>query len=132
MPPKTKSLSVPEAAQPRYNEITALTDDEQKLVEQYYQIGNQVTKFEQQLRHQQQQDSQRELQLTQINQSLLQAQNKHQVLTEQHQQAVVLQQAIEPQVSDAKLQLEVFDEQIHIVDEAFDVFGFGRFVGRGF
>lgn len=45
MPPKTKSLSVPEAAQPRYNEITALTDAlcREKLNEEYAQLCREMT-----------------------------------------------------------------------------------------
>ena len=45
MPPKTKSLSVPEAAQPRYNEITALTDAlcREKLNEEYAQLCHEMT-----------------------------------------------------------------------------------------
>ncbi|QIR14231.1 chromosome segregation protein SMC [Shewanella aestuarii] len=101
-------------------QIAVLTDEEQKLVAHYYQAGNQVTKFEQQLKHQQQQDSQREQQLTLLNQSLLEAKQKHQQLIEQHQLAVEAQQKLQPQVSELILQLEVLDEQIHIVDEACD------------
>jgi hypothetical protein len=45
MPPKTKSLSVPEAAQPRYNEITALTDAlcREKLNDEYAQLCREMT-----------------------------------------------------------------------------------------
>ena len=45
MPPKTKSLSVPEAIQTRYAEITALTDALclEKLNEEYAQICREMT-----------------------------------------------------------------------------------------
>jgi hypothetical protein len=45
MPPKTKSLSVPEAMQARYAEITALTDALclEKLNEEYTQICREMT-----------------------------------------------------------------------------------------
>jgi hypothetical protein len=45
MPPKTKNLSVPEAAQPRYNEITALTDAlcREKLNDEYAQLCREMT-----------------------------------------------------------------------------------------
>jgi hypothetical protein len=45
MPPKTKNLSVPEAMQPRYNEITALTDAlcREKLDGEYAQLCREMT-----------------------------------------------------------------------------------------
>ncbi len=45
MPPKTKSLSVPEAMQARYAEITALTDALclEKLNEEYAQVCREMT-----------------------------------------------------------------------------------------
>ena len=45
MPPITKSLSVPEAMQPRYNEITALTDAlcQEKLNDEYAQLCREMT-----------------------------------------------------------------------------------------
>jgi hypothetical protein len=45
MPPKTKSLSVPESMQSRYDEITALTDAlcSEKLNEEYTQLCRQMT-----------------------------------------------------------------------------------------
>ena len=45
MPPKTKSLSVPEAMQPHYNEITALTDAlcREKLNDEYSRLCREMT-----------------------------------------------------------------------------------------
>lgn len=45
MSPKTRSLSVPEAMQPRHNEITALTDAlcQEKLNEEYAQLCREMT-----------------------------------------------------------------------------------------
>lgn len=45
MSPKTRSLSVPEAMQPRHNEITALTDAlcQEKLNEEYAQLCREIT-----------------------------------------------------------------------------------------
>ena len=45
MPPKTKSLSVPETMRPRYEEITALTDAlcREKLNDEYAQVCREMT-----------------------------------------------------------------------------------------
>ena len=45
MPPKTKSLTVPEAMQSRYDEISALTDAlcHEKLNEEYAQVCREMT-----------------------------------------------------------------------------------------
>ncbi|WP_434929076.1 chromosome segregation protein SMC [Shewanella sp. HL-SH2] len=101
-------------------QINGLTDTEQKLVEQYYQAGNEVAKFEQQLKHQQLQDSQREQEMLVIQQRLDDA-----VLKQQQYELVLAaglnkQSALMPELEEAKIQFEMLDEQVHQVDESSD------------
>jgi chromosome segregation protein len=101
-------------------QINGLTDVEQKLVEQYYQAGNQVAKFEQQLKHQQQQDSQREQELLLIQQRLDEAVLKQQQYELELAAGLNQQSALMPALEEAKIQFEMLDEQVHQVDESSD------------
>lgn len=101
-------------------QINSLTDVEQKLVEQYYQAGNEVAKFEQQLKHQQLQDSQREQELLVIQQRLDETVLKQQQYELALAAGLNQQSALMPELDEAKIQFEMLDEQVHQVDESSD------------
>ena len=101
-------------------QLNDLTDSEQKLVEQYYLAGNEVTKLEQQLKHQQLQDSQREQERLAIQQRIDEAKLKHQQFELTLNQVLLQQSSLAPQQHEVTMQFEILDEQVHQVDENSD------------
>jgi len=85
-------------------QLNDLTDSEQKLVEQYYLAGNEVTKLEQQLKHQQLQDSQREQERLAIQQRIDEAKLKHQQFELTLNQVLLQQSSLAPQQHEVTFQ----------------------------
>ena len=101
-------------------QLNELIDSEQKLVEQYYLAGNEIAKFEQQLKHQQLQDSQREQEQLAIQQRIDEAKLKYQQYEQTLNQALQQQSSLAPQQDEVRMQFEILDEQVHQVDENSD------------
>ncbi|WP_025819765.1 AAA family ATPase [Shewanella marina] len=91
-----------------------LTSQEQQKVEGYYQTNTDIAKLEQQLTHQQQQDSQTETQLQTIAEQLQQLKQK-QADNQQHiEQAERLKSPLTQECEMLALQLEQLHEQVEI------------------
>jgi chromosome segregation protein len=101
-------------------QLNELIDSEQKLVEQYYLAGNEIAKFEQQLKHQQLQDSQREQEQLAIQQRIDEAKLKYQQYEQTLNQALQQQSSLAPQQDEVTMQFEILDEQVHQMDENSD------------
>ncbi|MGB6135131.1 MAG: AAA family ATPase, partial [Shewanella sp.] len=101
-------------------QLEELSDTEHKLVEQYYLTGNNITKFEQQLKHQQQQDTQLQQQMSALQQQIATGERAIANLNEHYQQLVAQADALAPQTEQIQAELDLIDEQLSIVEDACD------------
>ena len=101
-------------------QLAELSDAEHKLVEQYYLTGNNITKLEQQLKHQQQQDSQLQQQITTLQQQLAAGDLAIANLNDNYQLLVAQADGLTPQCEQAQVELELIDEQLLVVEDACD------------
>lgn len=101
-------------------QLEELSDAEHKLVEQYYLAGNNITKFEQQLKHQQQQDTQLQQQISALQQQIATGERTIANLNDSYQQLVTQADDLAPQTEQAQSELDLIDEQLSIVEDACD------------
>ncbi|GGQ20779.1 chromosome segregation protein SMC [Shewanella litoralis] len=101
-------------------QLAELSDAEHKLVEHYYLTGNNITKLEQQLKHQQQQDSQLQQQISALQHQLDAGELAIASLSDSYQALVAQADALTPQCEQAQDALALIDEQLSVVEEACD------------
>ncbi|WP_153915645.1 chromosome segregation protein SMC [Shewanella sp. TC10] len=99
-------------------QLADLSDSEQNLVTQFYQAGTEIAKLEQQLKHQQQQDSQLEKQLQEFISQQKLATEELQTLTIQEQQFKAEVAQLTPSLALSEDELQIIDEQLHDIDES--------------
>ncbi|MCL1066374.1 chromosome segregation protein SMC [Shewanella olleyana] len=99
-------------------QLADLSDSEQNLVTQFYQAGTEIAKLEQQLKHQQQQDSQLEKQLQELISQQQAANEELQTLTLQEQQLKSELAKLTPTLALSEDELQIIDEQLHDIDES--------------
>ncbi len=99
------------------SQLADLSDSEQNLVAQFYQAGTELAKLEQQLKHQQQQDSQLEKQLQDIINQQGVAAEELQALTVQEKQLTHHVAELMPALELGENELQTIDEQLQDVDE---------------
>ncbi|WP_144209212.1 chromosome segregation protein SMC [Shewanella donghaensis] len=98
-------------------QLAELSESEQKLVAEFYQAGTEIAKLEQQLKHQQQQDNQLELQLKELVSKQKISSDALQDLTVQEQQLSLALEQGKPELADAEQELSIIDEQLQDVEE---------------
>ncbi|WP_394130939.1 AAA family ATPase [Shewanella maritima] len=98
-------------------QLTELTQSEHTLVEQYYACGSECSRIEQQLAHQQQQDSALAHKLTSITQKIQVVEESQQQLTVQLDEMISQLAQIEPQLNQINDEIEIADQQVHLLDE---------------
>ncbi|MBR9726968.1 chromosome segregation protein SMC [Shewanella intestini] len=98
-------------------QLSELINAEQKQVEQFYQAGNNVTRLEQQIAHQQQLDSEQrqqhdslQQQIVLNNKALIEQQQHHQQLCHQQEQLVLT-------INDLTDEIAICDEQALVIDQ---------------
>ncbi|MGX9461641.1 AAA family ATPase [Shewanella sp. A14] len=101
-------------------QLAELSDAEHKLVEQYYLTGNSITKFEQQLKHQQQQDSHLQQQINALQQQLNMGEQNIAALTKNDQTLSAQADKLSPECQQAEDELALIDEQLAVVEDACD------------
>lgn len=101
-------------------QLAELSDSEHQFVEQYYAAGNNITKLEQQLKHQQQQDTQLQQQINALQQQLAAGEHAIAALQDDYQRLLGHAKELTPQYEQAQAALELIDEQLAVVEEACD------------
>ncbi|GIU51338.1 chromosome segregation protein SMC [Shewanella sp. KT0246] len=98
-------------------QLADLSDSEQSLVAEFYQAGTEIAKLEQQLKHQQQQDSQLEKQLQDLLSQQQTATEELQALSLQEKQLNTDVIGLKPNLQFGEAELQTIDEQLHDVEE---------------